>query len=226
MKTLKLTFMSFAVAMFAASCGGSESADTTVKEEVKEIVEEVTESKTELSVDTEASVVNWKGSKIIKSHNGTLKLSKGSVELENGSLVGGNFVIDMTTMDNEDLKGTDGYAKLLGHLKSPDFFNVDSFPTASFVITSVAPAAEGTEATNTVTGDLTIKGITNSISFPATVNAKDGAFKATAPITFDRSNYDVRFGSKTFFPDKVADELIKNEIELNVVLVAGGNAAM
>lgn len=220
MKTLKLTFLSFAVAMFAASCGSSDTAtEATVTEEVAPAAEE-TASATELPVNTETSVVKWKGAKVTKSHNGTLKLSEGTVTVEAGELKGGSFTIDMTTLENEDLAGTDMYEKLIGHLKSPDFFNVDSFPTATFVITSVEPSTEE-GATHKVAGNMTIKGITKNLSFPATVSTSETGLKSTAAFSFDRSEFDVRFGSKTFFPDKLADELIKNDIELEVVLVAG-----
>lgn len=220
MKTLKLTFLSFAVAMFAASCGSSDTAtEATVTEEVAPAAEE-TASATELPVNTEASVVKWKGAKVTKSHNGTLKLSEGTVTVEGGELKGGSFTIDMTTLENEDLAGTDMYEKLIGHLKSPDFFNVDSFPTATFVITAVEPAAvDG--ATHKVAGNMTIKGITKNVSFPATVSTSESGLKSTASFSFDRSNFDVRYGSSTFFPDMVADKLINNDIELEVVLVAG-----
>lgn len=224
MKTLKLTFLSFAVTLFAASCGGSDATDATVTEEVAPVEE--TATVTDLAVNTDASVINWTGSKPAGTHNGTLKLSEGSLKLEGETLTGGEFTIDMTTLDNEDLKGTDGYEKLLGHLRSADFFNVDSFATATFVITGVQPAAEGTEATHSISGNLTIKGITKNITFPATVNVGSGSVKANATFAIDRSQWEIRYGSKTFFPDLVADKTISNDIELNIVLVAGSEAAM
>lgn len=227
MKTLKLTFLSLAVTLFAASCGGSDATDATVSEEVAPAVEETAPATSDLSVNTEASVINWKGSKLTGSaHNGTLKLSEGTLKLDGDKLVSGNFVIDMTTLANEDLAGTDMYEKLIGHLKSPDFFSVDSFQTATFVITGAAPAAEGTEATHSISGNLTMKGITKNITFPATVSVKDGSVNATATFAIDRTEWNIRYGSKDHFPDLVADKAINNDLELTVVLVAGGTAAM
>lgn len=229
MTTFKLSTLFLAFGLFIASCGGSDKPDAEVTDAVTEENTETTttDASTDLSVNTEASVINWRGFKPTgKDHTGTLKLSSGSVQLSDGALNGGKFVIDMTSMDNTDLKGTEGHAKLLGHLKSEDFFNVAEYPEAHFAITNVEAAPGEDGATHKISGDLTIKGITKNITFPATVKVTDNGVNATAAFVIDRSQWDIKFGSTSFFPDLVGDKVISNDLELNVALVAGGNTTM
>ncbi len=171
----------------------------------------------DLSVNTEASTITWTGTKVVgKSHTGTLALKSGSLDISKGKLKGGSFVIDMTTLTDTDLSG-EWKEKLEGHLKSDDFFGVATYPTAEFTITGVKSTGDGAYD---VTGDLTIKGKTESISFPASVKESGDAYEATASLTFDRSKFDVRYGSGSFF-DNLGDNAINDEIELEVKLVTG-----
>ncbi|MEQ9405532.1 MAG: YceI family protein [Cyclobacteriaceae bacterium] len=171
----------------------------------------------EVKVNTEASVIKWTGSKIVgNSHTGTIALKSGSLDITGGKLKGGSFVVDMTTLTDTDLSGN-MKGKLEGHLKSDDFFGVETYPTAEFVITKVKSAGEGAYD---VTGDITIKGKTESISFSTTLNEKDGGYEAVASISVDRSKFDVRYGSDTFF-DNLGDKAISNEFKLEVTLVTG-----
>lgn len=160
-------------------------------------------------VDTTQSVVNWSGSKITgKSHTGTVSIKEGGLQLANGKVTGGKFAIDMTTITVTDLSG--GMAKKLeGHLKSEDFFATEKFNTANLTITG----SEG----NTVKADITIKGITESISFPAEVKVGDDGLVATANIEIDRSKFDVRYGSDSFF-DNLGDKAIDNTLKFSVTL--------
>lgn len=168
------------------------------------------------SVDTKASVINWKGAKVTGTHNGKISLKKGDLEFKDGKLVGGSFEIDMTTITCEDLSG--GTAeKLVGHLKSEDFFGVEKYPTSKFVITKVV--SRGTPGAYTVSGNLTIKSTTKPIKFFADVKEEGGKNVATAKITVDRSEYDVRYGSGSFF-DNLGDKTIYDEFELDVKLVS------
>ena len=162
------------------------------------------------SIDSSASKLEWVGSKITgSSHSGVVNITEGGLQLTNGEITGGKFTIDMTSIAVTDLEG--GMKKKLeGHLKNEDFFSVEKFKTANLTIVS----ASG----NTVKANLTIKGITNEISFPAevAVNA-DGTLKATASIKVDRSKFDVRYGSDSFFDnlgDKAIDNIIKFDVEL------------
>jgi len=169
----------------------------------------------DVKVNTKESVIVWTGRKVVgKSHTGTLKLKEGTLQMDGDKLTGGSFVIDMTTIEDTDLSG-EWKAKLEGHLKSDDFFGVDKYPTATFVITKVTDKGDGNYD---ITGDVTIKGKTESISFPATVKKVAGGYEATAEVTFDRSKFDVRYGSDSFF-DNLGDNVIEDNIDLSVKLI-------
>jgi polyisoprenoid-binding protein YceI len=166
------------------------------------------------TVDVSESSIVWQGYKVTGSHEGTIELENGSLQMQNGQLIGGNFQIDMPTITVTDLEGG-SKAKLEGHLKSDDFFGVAAFPTASFVITKVeAGEAQGTFK---VTGNLTIKGITNEINFPASIVEENGQLFGLADIKVDRSKFNVRYGSGSFF-DNLGDNTIYDEFDLSVRL--------
>lgn len=164
------------------------------------------------TVDAAKSTITWIGKKVTGSHNGTIALKSGSLNVDGKNVTGGTFVLDMTT-----IKDADGSAKLEGHLKADDFFGTEKFPTSTFVITKVAT----TGGNATVTGNLTIKGITKPLSFPATVAVNpDGTVSALAgKIVVDRTKYDIRYGSKSFI-DGIGDKAIDDNFELSVKLVA------
>lgn len=156
-------------------------------------------------IKIENSKVVWKGYKVTGSHEGTIAIKTGSLTFEADKLIGGEFEIDMTTISATDLEGN-WKSKLDGHLKSDDFFGVETFPTAKLVFTSVE--ASGKNAYK-VTGDLTIKGKTNPVVFTISVYGN----KANASIKIDRSKYDVRYGSTSFF-DNLQDKAIYDEFDL------------
>jgi polyisoprenoid-binding protein YceI len=163
-------------------------------------------------VDPAKSSLTWVGKKLTGSHNGTIALQSGDLLFDGKKLAGGNFAINMTTI--KDAEGSD---KLEGHLKADDFFGVDKFATSTFVIKKLAVSGNKVN----VTGDLTIKGITNSISFPATVawNADGSVTAAADKIVVDRTKFGIKFRSKGMFPD-VGDKMIYDEFELAIKLVA------
>lgn len=161
-------------------------------------------------VDVAKSTVNWTGKKVTGEHHGTIAVKEGNLEVAGGKVTGGKVVMDMSAIANTDLTDADMNAKLIGHLKSDDFFGVATYPTAELVITKV----DGT----TFSGNLTIKGITNPASFTAT-SSKDG--KSTVykgALTVDRSKYNVKYGSKSFF-DNLGDKVIYDEFTLDFSLV-------
>ena len=170
---------------------------------------------TTLSVDTAKSQINWKGYKVLGSHEGTIVIKDGNLDFEGDILKGGSFTIDMTTINCTDLEG-EYKGKLEGHLKSDDFFGVSNFPTANFTITKVV--SRGKAGEYKVVGDLTIKNITKEIKFNAVISEKDGQTIATAPIKIDRSEFNVKYGSGSFF-DNLGDNTIYDEFDLNVNLV-------
>ena len=161
-------------------------------------------------VDTSKSTVKWLGKKVTGEHYGTISVKEGTLDVTGGKVTGGKVVIDMNSIVCDDLKDAEWNGKLVGHLKSDDFFAVANYPTAELVLTKV----DG----NNYTGNLTIKGITNPVSFTAT-SSKDGqstVYKGT--ITIDRSKYNVKYGSKSYF-DNLGDKVIYDEFTLDFSLV-------
>jgi polyisoprenoid-binding protein YceI len=156
-------------------------------------------------VKIEKSKVTWKGYKVTGSHEGTIAIQSGTLKFEADVLVGGEFVIDMTSITNVDLQG-EYKDKLEGHLKSDDFFGVEKFPTATLVFKNVEVAGKNSYK---VTGDLTIKGKTNPVTFDFSVYGS----KANATLKIDRSKYDVKYGSSSFF-DNLKDKVIYDEFDL------------
>lgn len=168
-----------------------------------------------VSVDTNASVINWKGYKVTGSHTGTIKINAGNLQMEDGQLVGGSFTIDMNTINCTDLQG-EYKGKLEGHLKSADFFGVEKYPTATFKITNVV--SRGTPGAYKITGNLTIKETTKAVRFNVNLAEEDGKQIATGDVQIDRSDFDVRYGSGSFF-DSLGDKTIYDEFDLSVRLV-------
>ncbi|WP_435412768.1 YceI family protein [Psychroserpens mesophilus] len=164
----------------------------------------------EKSVNVKDSNISWKGYKVTGSHEGTITLSKGTLMFDdNNNLTGGNFTMDMSSITVTDLKAGEGKEKLEGHLKSDDFFGVNNHKQATFSINKV----DGKNGTYRVYGDLTIKGITKPATFQMIV--KDNM--ASASFKIDRTKYDIRYGSASFFDD-LKDKAIYDEFDLNVNL--------
>jgi polyisoprenoid-binding protein YceI len=161
-------------------------------------------------VDVTKSNITWLGKKVTGQHEGTVALKSGMLNLKDGNIMGGRFEIDMTTIKNTDMQGG-GATKLEGHLASDDFFGVASHPVATVEIVS-ASKIEGTNTFN-VNSNVTIKGITNPVTFVATLD--DHA--ASAKIVVDRTKFDVKYGSGSFF-DGLGDKMIYDDFELMVNL--------
>ena len=156
-------------------------------------------------IKIESSSVTWKGYKVTGSHKGNIALKEGQLTFKDQKLIGGEFVIDMSTIENTDMEG-DYKAKLEGHLKSDDFFGVEKFPTASLIFTKVKSTGKNSYE---VTADLTIKDKTNPVTFDISIYGN----KATASIKIDRTKFDVRYGSTSFFDD-LQDKAIYDEFDL------------
>ena len=167
-------------------------------------------------VDTKSSTVKWIGSKVASAHEGTINIQKGMLMINHGTLVGGQFSIDMNTIKNTDIESEEYSAKLEGHLKNEDFFNVENFPTATITIIT---AVKGVGNAYKIVANLTIKGITHPISFSADVNVNGINFLATANIKIDRTKWDITYNSGNFF-ENLGDYLIKDEIEFDVFLLS------
>ncbi len=180
-----------------------------------------TKNATSYKVNAEQSSFNWVAKKVTGEHTGLIKFATGSIETDGKNLTGGNFDIDMTSITCTDLTG-EWNEKLIGHLNSPDFFSIDNFKTANLKIKS-ANEIKGVKAgadNYNVVADLTIKGITKEITFPAfVVIKKTGEVVANASFDIDRTAFDIKYGSKSFF-EGIGDKAIDDKFNVKVRIVA------
>lgn len=165
-------------------------------------------------VNTKASSIQWIAGKVGGEHRGQLKLTSGSLVFNGTELKAGAFAVDMRSLVVSDLKGSSAQ-NLLSHLKSEDFFDVQKHPVASFTITGTSKVGDVVN----ITGNLTIKGITNSITFPATIKKQNTTLTATAyGVKINRTLYDIKYRSLSFFSE-IGDKAIDDEFQLNIKLV-------
>jgi polyisoprenoid-binding protein YceI len=212
---MKKVLLMIAVAAFATACNNStETAETT---EVTTAVEAGEAKVLALSEST----VKWTGKKLTGEHFGKINISEGSLFVDGDQLSGGSFTIDMNTITVEDLTDAAQNKDLTDHLFSEDFFNVAQFNAANFEITGVEALAAADEAgnTHTISGNLTIKGITQGISFPAKVDNNEAGINASAKFNIDRTLWDIKYKSGKFFPE-LGDKVISDEIGIELNLAA------
>jgi polyisoprenoid-binding protein YceI len=221
MKFKYLYVLSFAFILAACNNAGNEGESATTEENNTEM--ESAEDSKKAAVDGEyklmasESVVNWKGEKVTGEHTGTVQMESGMVSVKNGEIAGGEIVMDMSTISNQDLKDDpESQAKLEGHLKSKDFFSVEDHKTATFKI----EGSEKVDGITMVNGVLIIKGM----SEPATLKIEnsmmeDGKMTASGMMTVDRTKYDIKFRSGKFFED-LGDKLIYDDFMLNFKVTA------
>ena len=167
-------------------------------------------------VDTEKSSVGWVGTKLAGQHNGTIQIQSGEIEFDGDKWVGGKAVIDMTSIQVEDLKNPGANKSLRDHLKNSDFFDVKKHKTATLVIEEVKSKGPGLYD---AVGAFTIKGITRKISFEVSLDQEDGLIFAQADIKIDRTLFDIRYGSGKFFQG-LGDRLIHDDFRLSVSAIA------
>ena len=246
MKMLKLSIFSVFVSLVAISCQsqpGGTDAETGAAQEV----ENVSASANEYALNISSSEFSWYGFKPTGRHEGTIGIKDGMLAVENSELVGGTITMDMTDINVNDLEGEDKQ-KLTGHLSSPDFFAVEQYPTAEFQITDVQPyggaiANEGENnmelvvndepvdeyaidaPTHTITGNLTMRDTTLSITFPAKVNITDDKIEAQAKFNIDRTQWNVSYGDETDPVAKAQDKFIYNTVNVGFDVVADKSGA-
>ena len=165
--------------------------------------------------DLEKTVVTWMGKKPTGEHKGTLNLKSGYVLNDHGNINSGKFIIDMASIANTDLEKEEMKAKLEGHLNSADFFNTAEFPEAVLEITKIQPLENVEGMTNNVTANFTIKGITHTIVIPASITWEDNSMFVYSEFTFDRSKWNVKYGSRSFF-DSLGDKFIYDDIAITI----------
>jgi polyisoprenoid-binding protein YceI len=204
MKSLKAVVASLALSLFvsfsvSAAEGGKGKA-------------------TSLKVSVAKSDLTWNAKKVTGEHTGKISLKEGTINVDGKKLVGGSFVADLNSITCVDLTDKTYNDKLIGHLKSDDFFSVEKHPTAKFVVTKAVAKSAGVYD---VTGDLTIKGITKPVSFPVTLTPTATGTEATGKLVVDRSKYDIKYNSKSFFDvSTLGDKMIHDDFTIDVKLVA------
>jgi polyisoprenoid-binding protein YceI len=200
MKKIFTLLMLTALASCNLNTSQSESSNDTVLQA----------SDASYTINPDQSIIVWTGREVTTSkHFGNIYFASGQFEVKSGLISSGEFVVDMTTIDNQDLP-EERRGRLEAHLKSDDFFSVESHPTALLSILSSESVAEGKWL---VSGELTIKTFTHPVEFEM-LNSNDG-WKAN--LVFDRSKYEVKFRSGTFF-ENLGDKLIYDDIELAINL--------
>jgi polyisoprenoid-binding protein YceI len=210
---MKKLILSLVVVASVLTACKNEKKDVVETEEAKEVAVNVAELN---NVDLSTSMITWKGYKPTGSHNGTVALQDADLLIEDGALTAGEFTIDMNSIKVEDIPAdNEGNAKLRGHLTSADFFDVATYPTAKFVITNVEKK-EGNKVH--VTGNLTIKDVTKSVTIPAMMSSENG-INTLESETFmiDRAEFNVKYGSKSFFDD-LKDKFINDDMEMSFIV--------
>jgi len=220
---MKKILLPLAVVVLFAACNNASDADKAVtgEKEAAALAEGVT-----YSIDSANSNINWAATKLNGAHNGTFKLTKGSLAAKDGVLTGGSFVIDITSMNVVDLAGdAENKAKLEGHLSSPDFFDVARYPAAKFEITGVeAFVYDSTtmknvvlkNATHTIKGNLTLRDSTKNVTFPAIVAISADTVSAEADFNIDRTEWGLNYKG----PNNPADWFIRKEVNLKFKIAA------
>jgi polyisoprenoid-binding protein YceI len=168
------------------------------------------------TIDAESSVLRWTGEKVTGKHYGTIGMESGTFAIENNMLTKGSFTVDMNSIVCEDLENETYNSKLIGHLKSDDFFSVEKFPTSTFEITGSSKIAAGKAD---VPGNLTVKGITKPVTFRAVLAETENTIRIYGNVVVDRTDFDVRYGSGSFF-DNLGDKTIYDEFTVKLEVTA------
>ena len=172
--------------------------------------------KKKFEVVSTQSYINWTGKKVTGTHSGKINIKSGEILMENEKLVGGKFVADTKSIKILDIVDPDANAQLAAHLASDDFFSSEKYPEAIFEITNSQTSSLNI---HTMTGQLTIKGITHQESFDAELTISENSLLASGKIVVDRTKYDMKFRSGNFFKN-LGDTLIYNDFDLDIQIIA------
>ena len=172
-----------------------------------------------IQIDTAKSHLTWLGKKLGEDHGGVISLKSGFIEIDDEELTGGEFVIDMNSIENTDIESPTYKKKLEDHLKADDFFNVAKFPEGKFVVKRVKNAKIPTNEA-LIIGELTIKGITHTVQLPVMLKNLGGTYTGKGKTQIDRTKWEVKYNSKSFFSAaELGDKLIYDDIDIGVNLV-------
>jgi polyisoprenoid-binding protein YceI len=222
MKTAINFFALFLLVGFFTACSNAPEGQSVEAEDAVETTQGDATAVTDgnaFMVNTDASKINWTATKVGGGHNGTIAIESGKLMTSNGNLVAGQFNLDMKSIVVMDLQG-EKKQDLEGHLNSGDFFESDKFPEGSFTITSVQEAdGQNADITHNITGNLTLKGQTKSVTIPANVVITDNIVSAvTPPFNINRTEWGINYGSGVI--GTAADKIIHDEIGLVINLQA------
>lgn len=222
----KYLFMLLLSAAFFVACGNGVEGEVVEAGEAIETAEQDVQNAVTYVVNTEASNIKWEGAKFTgDTHQGTISVQDGELMVTGDQITAGRFIIDMQTINVTDLEAGSGKEKLEGHLKNDDFFSVDTYPTATFELVSLEPATGTEGATHMITGNLTMKDQTRSITFPANVSVSGNQLTATSPaFVIDRTQWGVAYGSNSV-AGIAKDKAIKDEIGLQLDVRASAQQA-
>lgn len=240
MRTIKQTGFFLALALFTFSCG--KSSDTVETKDAQEVASSA-DAET-LNLNTQASSISWNGFKPTGQHHGVIPATQGEFQVKGDQLIGGKFTFDITKLEIHDLEeGSEDHGKLHGHLQSDDFFDAANHPNATFEITSIEPyssadaivdkeefKSENTPSsaselapanpTHWISGNLTMRGNTKNIKFPATVSLSNGKMEAKAGFNIDRTNWGLAYGDEATATDKAKDKFIYNSVGITLDVIA------
>lgn len=215
----------FVLIGFMTACSSGSTGEKVDAQEVTEKAAEATMAAQTFKVNAGASVINWTGKKsfVGDAHTGTMALSNGKLSVEGGKLTAGMFTIDMASLKSTDIEDEKMAGQLVGHLSSPDFFNVPEHPTATFEITSVDAVEGDMKVTHNITGNLTLLGTSKQVTIPANVAIAGGKMTATTPpFTIDRTQWGITYGGEEAakLENLAKDRIISNDITLQITLNA------
>lgn len=224
-----INLVSFFFLFLLVACGGPEGKKVeatdakTPAPEAKAPTASVNNSLANYNLNK--GTLTWTGSKLAgSSHSGTISVILGDLRAKGDNVIGGQFVIDMNSITNTDMEKGKGKEKLEAHLKNADFFDVAAHPRATFIITGSKPATDQTDATHTITGNLTIKGVSKSISIPANVAVVENKLTVVSPaFVIDRTQWGIQYGSNSI-AGLAKDKIINNDIALVLNLEASATA--
>jgi polyisoprenoid-binding protein YceI len=235
MKLIKLSALFVAATLMFASCG--KSSDTVETSDALDVAEGAGQT---LELDPASSVMSWRGYKPGGQHWGNIAISSGELTVEGDVITAGKFVFDIKGLTISDIPQTDeSYGKLYGHLLSADFFDAENHPEATFEITSVEAYNSGDEITNKeefttdntpkkdselapsnpthwISGNLTMRGNSKNIKFPASVSVSNGTIAAKAGFNIDRTAWGLAYGDESTAVNKAKDKFIYNTVSLEL----------
>lgn len=217
---MKKVLLMATVAAFFASCSNQQAAETT-----EAAVVSTDSTGATYNVDTTGSMLNWVATKIVGGHDGTVRVNGGSLNLKDGNIVSGSFTVNMASITNTDLTDAEANGKLVGHLKSADFFDVAKYPAGKFEISSVEIISNDPNGnTHSISGNLTIKDSTHNITFPAKVAVNGDVLTANGEVTINRLKWGIIYNSVSVSPaallKKIGDNAIKDELKIVIALTA------